>query len=196
MSCFSSSNRVAVFEVCTKKLKRPFARVQTMRDLLTACNMVHFDAEKSKLVGIAAWRELFITANVDDVIALLNTIQSVWARMTILKTISGAALLGGDTTKLKAFIDPQSAPPVVSAPVIKNRPQSRLRVFTNLQGVAKETDVESQQCLVCSVNQQTVLFLPCNHICCCIDCTLQLPRPVCVYCGQVVNGAINTIPVE
>ena len=43
-----------------------------------------------------------------------------------------------------------------------------------MEGNAKKASEGELTCVVCMENQRDVLFEPCNHICCCIECSRQL----------------------
>ena len=50
---------------------------------------------------------------------------------------------------------------------------------------------ESMVCCVCLDKQKNVLFEPCKHICCCIECSKNLNPNICPICRKIINEKTN-----
>lgn len=49
---------------------------------------------------------------------------------------------------------------------------------------------ESVNCIVCKDQKRQVLFMPCNHVCCCESCA-QKVIDKCVYCNAVIQNKVK-----
>jgi hypothetical protein len=59
-----------------------------------------------------------------------------------------------------------------------------------LEGNAEKTDVESSQCAICMENKKTIVFHPCRHLCCCVECARNLfDKPLCPLCKTIIKTA-------
>ncbi len=67
-----------------------------------------------------------------------------------------------------------------------------LASLLELEGVTVETKIEENQCAVCFENKKDIVFIPCNHQCCCIDCARNLfEKPICPLCKSEIKSAIK-----
>lgn len=55
----------------------------------------------------------------------------------------------------------------------------------------KAADGSLKECVVCSENEKRVAMVPCGHVCVCIGCAKQLPKPyMCPLCRAAVASAL------
>jgi hypothetical protein len=60
----------------------------------------------------------------------------------------------------------------------------------NLTGSDTVAATDSEQCVVCLHRKRIVLFRPCKHCICCIECSRALAsRPTCPNCRAVIEDA-------
>lgn len=58
-----------------------------------------------------------------------------------------------------------------------------------LEGNSVTTDVEENLCVVCHDHKKTILFEPCRHLCCCIECARKLvDHPNCPVCRTSIQS--------
>lgn len=102
-----------------------------------------------------------------------------------------------------AFVPDEQAPPppppaAAQLPLAGQAAPLPRRKFSllELEGNAETTANENEQCILCCDNKKTVVFLPCLHLCCCVECARQLNRRACPYCRQRIARAYNSKPVE
>ena len=67
--------------------------------------------------------------------------------------------------------------------------RNRLEVNNEARGAGDDNDdTERNMCVVCMANPRTVVAVRCGHLCMCLQCAEQLPRPYkCPYCRQDVE---------
>lgn len=74
----------------------------------------------------------------------------------------------------------------------KNQADEEPFTLLSLEGEAEATEVEREQCVICMVHKKNILFQPCKHVCCCVNCARQLgdSQPSkCPECRVVVTYA-------
>lgn len=67
----------------------------------------------------------------------------------------------------------------------------------DLQGDARQAEDNEPSCCVCMDNVSDILFHPCRHLCCCIDCARSMvlidydrgDNIKCPKCRKMVSGA-------
>lgn len=93
------------------------------------------------------------------------------------------------------FEEPVFVPEEPAPPVPVRLPKRKFNLL-DLEGNAEPSINENEQCILCCDNKKTVVFLPCLHLCCCVECARQLNRRECPYCRQRITKAHNSKPVE
>ena len=48
-----------------------------------------------------------------------------------------------------------------------------------------EQQINEQLCCICMINKKLALFLPCNHVCCCMDCAEEID--ICPLCRTAIS---------
>ncbi len=87
-----------------------------------------------------------------------------------------------------------SLPPAVTTVSEKRQQQTSCiaEILLNLDGNAEKADHESEQCIVCFNNKKNIVFQPCNHLICCVECARELhKRPVCPKCRASIEGTVK-----
>lgn len=70
------------------------------------------------------------------------------------------------------------------------KPTQDVNVPCEKQNAGHEDEVPTNLlCLVCTINQRSVAFLPCGHCCVCVDCFSRLPR--CVFCRSNIISVVK-----
>lgn len=62
-------------------------------------------------------------------------------------------------------------------------------INTNITNTQNVVDI-SNICLVCYNNKRNILFTPCNHLCCCSECS-ELSLINCPYCRVPIENKVN-----
>jgi hypothetical protein len=62
-------------------------------------------------------------------------------------------------------------------------------INTNITNTQSVVDI-SNICLVCYNNKRNILFTPCNHLCCCSECS-ELSLINCPYCRVPIENKVN-----
>jgi hypothetical protein len=69
-------------------------------------------------------------------------------------------------------------------------PATALNSLLELEGNAEKTENEASQCAICMENKKTIVFHPCRHLCCCVECARTLfTSPVCPLCKAKIETA-------
>lgn len=65
--------------------------------------------------------------------------------------------------------------------------------MSSLSGAdSQAAEGSSAQCLACTENEKRVAMVPCGHMCLCIACAKQLPKPyTCPLCRCAISSALN-----
>ncbi|XP_041354958.1 uncharacterized protein LOC121372607 [Gigantopelta aegis] len=70
-----------------------------------------------------------------------------------------------------------------------NTNTSSKEALSTAPGPATEVTGEQLTCKVCLENNVNVVFLPCGHLCCCVDCAARLRK--CPLCRSRIEGTVR-----
>ncbi|XP_041379548.1 E3 ubiquitin-protein ligase XIAP-like [Gigantopelta aegis] len=70
-----------------------------------------------------------------------------------------------------------------------NTSTSSKEALSTAPGPASEGTGEQLTCKVCLENNVSVVFLPCGHLCCCVDCAARLRK--CPLCRSRIEGTVR-----
>ncbi|QBB28697.1 death-associated inhibitor of apoptosis 1 [Homarus gammarus nudivirus] len=54
-----------------------------------------------------------------------------------------------------------------------------------------EEEIEENICVICKTNTSSVLFQPCNHLCCCRGCFINANATTCVVCRTPIMNIVK-----
>lgn len=107
--------------------------------------------------------------------------------------------LGGPSVPPPGPIVPERAAQESDPVAEKNRSslQAVKKSVLDLQGDARQAEETDPTCCVCMENVSDILFHPCQHLCCCIDCARSMvlidyergDNIKCPKCRKKVDGA-------
>ena len=59
----------------------------------------------------------------------------------------------------------------------------------NLNNLHIYEDCETTECVICLCNEKNIIFNPCGHYYCCVECSNRIDK--CPICREIISSKIN-----